>query len=100
MATESTGTPSRTSPVVIRRVRIQLDPPHDIFHVTISKRDGIWTHVAGSEADLQTFLKGMQVGAAMIDGYFIAPEIPQVPEIIRADLHDGTNELAEDAIIG
>lgn len=62
--------------IKIDRVRINLDPSHDVFNVEITAGNGEWRYTAGSEADLRIFLDGMRASIAMMGGHLEIPEIP------------------------
>jgi hypothetical protein len=67
--------------VTVSRVRILLDPPHDIFNVEISSNGGAWRHTVGSEGELMQFLRGVEAGVAMRHGHLSCGQIPTSPSM-------------------
>lgn len=75
-----TGISPRTITATVERIRAQLDDiQHDFFHVELRGPTGIWSHTAGSEADLRMFFEGVRCGAALSEAVFYSPEIPLQP---------------------
>jgi hypothetical protein len=72
--------------IKINRVRIKLDPYHDLFNISICCDSGEWRHTAGSESDLRLFLEGVQAGAAMMGGQLTMPEIPRNYSLVAAPI--------------
>lgn len=68
--------------VAIKRIRILTDPEHDMFTVIITKANGEWRHTAGSENDLDLFLKGARAGLAMENIYLPTVKVPKEPSVI------------------
>lgn len=63
----------------IRRVRVMLDPSHDLFHVELTRATGGWNETYGSEEAVRAFLRGAEAGASLMSGRLQADEIPREP---------------------
>ena len=74
--------------VCIERIRLRTDPEHDVFNVTLEHAERIWKHVAGSAAELMTFLEGLRAGVAMAGGHLELPPIPPQPGIAMGPMSD------------
>lgn len=69
--------------IEINRIRINLDPIHDVFNIVINGDDGEWRHTAGSEANIRTFLEGVRAGIAVMGGRLKEPIfVPRQPTSI------------------
>lgn len=65
----------------IKRVRVELDPSIEVFHVEMKNAKNTWSHSAGSVADLRIFLEGVRAGVGLSGGYLSVPEIPANAEV-------------------
>lgn len=63
--------------IYIQRVRVNLDPPHDVFSIELANDNGEWRFTAVSEDSLKTFLEGVRAGMALCGGSF--KEEPEIP---------------------
>lgn len=68
--------------VEVKRNRTQTDPAHDFFNLVIMGTRGEWRETVGSEADLNTLLAGIKVGASMMGGHVTVSDIPTEPFMI------------------
>lgn len=61
----------------ITRYRVNLEPPVDVFHVAVTRGDGVWDETCTTPELLQMFLQGVRAGC---EGYVTLPEIPERAE--------------------
>jgi len=65
--------------ITVKKYRVELDPPCEVYHVEVARGDGVWDETCSSREHLEIFLRGVQAG---YEGYLPLPEIPQEAERI------------------
>ena len=60
--------------ITIKKYRVHLEPPVDVYHVAVARGDGVWEETCPTREHLQMFLQGVRAGC---EGY---PAIPEIPE--------------------
>lgn len=69
--------------VVTERIRIETDPPVDIFETTLTRGtdQGIYKYAACSLGELYTFLNGVRAGAVLADMRLKEEDVPSEPSL-------------------
>lgn len=68
------------NPITIKRYRVPIDPPIDIFLVEYQLSGaGVWREVCPTEQALKWFLRGIQASGP---GFTVNPEIPTQAELL------------------
>lgn len=63
--------------ITVKKYHVPLDPPVDVYHVEVSRGDGVWEETCPTRENLQMFLQGVRAGC---ESYVALPEIPEHAE--------------------
>lgn len=68
--------------ILVRRFRVPLEPPAEIFHVQVERGDGVWEETLPTREQLAIFIQGVRAGVAVAatGAYVSFPVIPEKAE--------------------